>query len=350
MWQFTFAASVEPPVNSPAESGMTNPRQAKVAFVAWQDHRRTREICAALTIERHALTTRARGVRRYLTLIPRTLCLFSRKRSYTVVVQNPSLVLSILTVLARPLFSLRTIMDAHNEAIDPFLNPHPLVGRVSRWLQRRFDYVIVTNRFLARTVVRNGGRPIVLPDRIPEPLADQEAPIHMRGRCNIVVISTFVKDEPLGEVLAAARELDADYHFYVTGDHRDLEPGLAAAAPSNVSFTGFLSEPQYWSALRHADLIVDLSLIDNCLVCGAYEALAVGTPLVLSRNAAAIELFSEVARFADNSSTSIANAIREVRTHAADLRARAPQVREKLRADWQVNAQVLQQHLHPEIP
>ena len=41
------------------------------------------------------------------------------------------------------------------------------------------------------------------------------------------------------------------------------------------------------------------------------------------------------ARFADNSSTSIANAIREVRTHAADLRARAPQVREKLRAEAQ---------------
>jgi hypothetical protein len=90
--------------------------------------------------------------------------------------------------------------------------------------------------------------------------------------------------------------------------------------------------------------------MDNCLVCGAYEALAVGTPLVLSANAAAIELFSEVARFADNSSASIARAIREARDHAVALRAQAPRVREKLRADWQVNAHVLQQHLRPEIP
>jgi len=329
---------------------MTKSRPSKVAFITWEDHRRTREICAALAIELHALTTRARGLRRYLSLIPRTLWLFAHMRSYTVIVQNPSLVLSTLTVLARPVFSLRTIMDAHNEAVEPFLNPHPLVIRVSRWLQRHFDYVIVTNRFLAGTVVRNGGRPIVLPDRIPEPVVDPAAPLQMRGRCKIVVISTFVKDEPLGEVLAAARELDGDYQFYVTGNHRKLDSSLAAAAPANVSFTGYLSEPEYWSALRQADLIVDLSLMDNCLVCGAYEALAVGTPLVLSANAAAIELFAEVARFADNSSASIARAIREARDHAVDLRAQAPQVREKLRADWQVNARVLQQHLRAETP
>jgi glycosyltransferase involved in cell wall biosynthesis len=329
---------------------MTKSGPSKVVFITWEDHRRTREICAALTIELHALTTRARGLRRYLSLIARTLWLFAHKRSYTVIVQNPSLVLSTLTVLARSVFSLHTIMDAHNEAVEPFLNPHPLVTRVSRWLQRHFDYVIVTNRFLAGIVVRNGGRPIVLPDRIPEPVVDPAAPLQMRGRCKIVVISTFVKDEPLGEVLAAARELDADYQFYVTGNHRKLDPSLAAATPANVSFTGYLSEPEYWSALRQADLIVDLSLMDNCLVCGAYEALAVGTPLVLSANAAAIEHFSGVARFADNSSASIARAIREARDHAADLRAQAPQVREKLRADWQVNARVLQQHLRPQTP
>lgn len=327
---------------------MTSNRPPKVVFVTWEDHRRTREICAALTIELHTLTTRTRGLQRYLTLIPRTLWLFARKRSHTVIVQNPSLVLSILAVLARPVFSLRTIMDAHNEAVQPFLNPHPLVCRVSRWLQKRFDYVIVTNRFLAGTVIRNGGRPLVLPDRIPEPIANHGTPLQMDGRCNVVVISTFVKDEPLGEVFSAARELGADYQFYVTGNHSKLEPALAAATPANVSFTGFLSEPQYWNALRQADLVVDLSLMDNCLVCGAYEALAVGTPLVLSDNAAAIELFSEVARFAANSSASIAVAIREARAQAAQLRAQAPQVREKLRADWQINAQNLQEHLRPE--
>lgn len=326
---------------------MTSHRQSKVVFVTWEDHRRTREICAALTIELHAMTTRARSLLRYLFLIPRTLWFLARRRTYTVIVQNPSLVLSILAVLARPVFSLRIIMDAHNEAIEPYLNPHPLVRRMSRWLQKHFDYVIVTNRFLAATVVRNGGRPIVLPDKIPEPVADRDPPIRMLGRYNIIVISTFVKDEPLGEVLAAARELNSDYQFHVTGNDRKLDRTLAAATPPNVSFTGFLREPQYWSALRQADLIVDLSLMDNCLVCGAYEALAVGTPLVLSANPAAIELFSEVARFADNSSASIARAIREARDHAAHLRARAPQVREKLRADWQVSAQTLEQHLRP---
>ena len=317
----------------------------KVIFVAWEDHRRTREICSALSIELHVLIARARGLRRYATLVPRTLALLARHRSYTVIVQNPSLVLSTLCVLVRPVLALRVIMDAHNEAIEPFLNPHPVIARMARWLQRSCDFVIVTNRFLAATVSRNGGRPIVLPDRIPEPaVGDQGLTIAMRGPCNVVVISTFVRDEPLEAVLDAARRLGDEYQFYVTGNSRKLDPALARAAPGNVTFTGFLSDQQYWSALRQADLIVDLSLMDNCLVCGAYEAVAVGTPLVLSANSATRELFGEVAYFADNSPASIAAAVREARAQATELRARAPQVRAKLRADWQLSAQQLQLH------
>jgi glycosyltransferase involved in cell wall biosynthesis len=316
----------------------------KVVFVSWENHRRTQEICATLGIELCALVSRAGGVRRYASLIPRTLWLLFRKRRHTVIVQNPSVVLSVLAILARPLFSLRIMMDAHNEAIEPYLNPHPLLGRVARWLQRRCDYVIVTNPQLATMVTRNGGRPIVLPDRIPVPPPDTVA-LPMHGPFKVVLIATFAKDEPVAEVLAAARELGAEYQFYVTGNHRKLDPALAAATPPNVSFTGFLSEPQYWSALRQSDLIVDLSLMDNCLVCGAYEALAVGTPLVLSGNTASVDLFSGVARFADNSAASIAQAIREARTGAAALRAQIPTVRGKLLADWAARAELLQRCL-----
>jgi glycosyltransferase involved in cell wall biosynthesis len=323
--------------------GQTSAR--RVIFIAWEDHRRTREICGALAIERHILLARGRGLRRYATLVPRTLCLLARHRSATVIVQNPSLVLSTVCLLMRPFLRLRVIMDAHNEAIEPFLNPHPLIARLARWLQRNCDFVIVTNRFLAQTVLRNGGRPIVLPDRIPEPAAvDQVPALAMRGRCNVVVISTFVRDEPLEAVLDAARRLGGDFQFYITGNSRKLAPALARMAPANVTFTGYLDEQEYWSALRQADLIVDLSLMDNCLVCGAYEAVAVGTPLVLSTNSATLELFSEVAHFADNSPASIASAIRQAHAQAFELRARAPQLREKLRAEWQLSAQELQLH------
>jgi glycosyltransferase involved in cell wall biosynthesis len=326
------------------QSGLSN-----VIFVSWEDHRRTREICSALGIKLHTLVTSSRGLPRYLQLIPRTLRLLSQKRAHTVIVQNPSLVLSILAILVRRFFSLRVIMAAHNEAVLPYLTPHPVVLWATRWLHKRCDHVIVTNKHLADIVVSNGGRPLILPDRIPEPPAG-EVPLPMRGPFNVVLIATFARDEPIGEVLKAAAQLGPEFQFYVTGNDRNLAVALREGKPVNVTFTGFLGELQYWSALRGADLVVDLTLIDNCLVCGAYEALAVGTPLVLSRNAASIDLFGGAARFADNSANSIAQAICEAKVSAAELRAQVHSVRERLRTMWEENAAIVRRQLVSNSP
>jgi len=317
---------------------------SKVIFVSWEDHRRTREICSALGIELHALVTASGGLKRYLLLIPRTLRLLSQKRAHTVIVQNPSLMLNILAILLRRLLSLRVIMDAHNEAVLPYLHPYASVRWATRWLHKRSDHVIVTNKYLADIVASNGGRPLILPDRIPEPPAG-EVPVPMRGPFNVVLVATFVRDEPIREVLDAAAQLGPEFQFYVTGNDRNLAPALRARTPANVTFTGFLSELQYWSALRGADLVVDLTLIDNCLVCGAYEALAVGTPLVLSGNAASIDVFAGAARFADNSANGIAQAIREAKVSAAELRAQVYSVRERLRTTWEENAAIVRRRL-----
>lgn len=321
------------------QSGLSN-----VIFVAWQDHRRTREISSALGIEVHALMTGSRGLKRYMRLIPRTVRLLSQKRSHTIIVQNPSIVLNVLTILVRRFFSLRVVMDAHNEGVLPYLRPNVWFPWVTRWLHKRCDHVIVTNKYLADIVAHNGGRPLILPDRIPEPPADDFL-VPMRGPFNVVLVATFVRSEPIGEVLEAAALLGPEFQFYVTGNDRKLAPSLRAATPVNVKFTGFLSEVQYWSALRGADLVVDLTWVDNCLVCGAYEALAVGTPLILSRSAAAVDLFGGAAHFVDNSAGDIARAIREAKLGAADLRAQVTLVRERLRATWEEDAAILRRHL-----
>jgi glycosyltransferase involved in cell wall biosynthesis len=320
------------------------PGLSNIIFVSWLEHRRTREICSALGIELHVLVTASRGLNRYLRLIPRTLRLLWQRRAHTIIVQNPSVVLSILVVLMRRLLSFRVVMDAHNQAVVPYAYDYASVRWATRWLHKQCDHVIVTNKYLANIVVANGGRPLILPDRIPEPLADDN-PIQMRGPFNVVLVATFDHDEPIGEVLDAAAQLGPEFQFYVTGNDRNLPSALRAAKPANVTFTGFLSEAQYWSALRGADLVVDLTRIDNCLVCGAYEALAVGTPLVLSSNAASIDLFGGAARFADNSANAIVRAIREAKVSATDLRAQVSSVRERLRATWEESASIVRRQL-----
>jgi glycosyltransferase involved in cell wall biosynthesis len=305
--------------------------------LSWFEHRRMRELCAGLGFEFIVLNTHFQGMTRYLLLATRTISLLVRRRPDILVVQNPSLVLTALSIAIRGAFGYRIVVDAHNEAVIPFINRQRWVNRVSRWILRRADLTIVTNRHLAEIVKERGGRPFSLPDRIPTP--PQGAVRPLGAGFNVVLIATFAPDEPLASVFEAVRGTQVD--LYVTGNHRKLEKSVAATVPRNVSFTGFLDEEGYWCLLKAADAIVDLTLMPNCLVCGAYEALALGKPMVLSNNPASVGLFGGVAVFTDNTPSDIRRALQKVRLECAQLQAAAVQKRHELRNAWVTQAREL---------
>jgi glycosyltransferase involved in cell wall biosynthesis len=219
----------------------------------------------------------------------------------------------------------------------PFINRQPWVARLSHWVIRRADVTIVSNRQLAERVLQQGGRPFTLPDRIPRP---PPAPLRtLDGAFNVVLIATFAPDEPVAEVLEAVR--GAEVVLYVTGNHRKLDPTVAARVPPNVRFTGFLDELDYWSLLRSADAIVDLTLMDDCLVCGSYEALALGKPMMLSNNSASVELFGDCAVFTNNTAADIRRALERLRLDHARLQAGAERRRSELVDLWTESARTL---------
>jgi len=298
--------------------------------VTWFGHRRTTELCAGLNIELAIYTTRLRGPLRYLLLGARTLRLFVRRQPDVVVVQNPSLILAAFALVLRHVLGYRLIVDAHNEAVQPFKNRQRWVASLSRWVIRGADLTIVTNRHLAEQVVEQGGRPFILPDRVPSP---PHAPAKkLSDRFNVVLVATFDTDEPCSEVFAAVEGTDLE--LYVTGNSRKLTTAAAAAVPPNVHFTGYLNEQSYWSLLRAADAIVDLTLKENCLVCGSYEALALAKPMVLSDSPASRELFGASAVFTDNTSTDIRRALSQLRAERSTLEAAAECKRAELTALW----------------
>lgn len=305
--------------------------------LTWFEHRRTKELCAGLDIELLVLATKLRGPLRYLVLDARTLTLLARRRPEVLLVQNPSLILAALAVAARGVLGYRLIVDAHNEAVVPYINRQWWVARLSRWVIRRADLTIVTNRQLAQVVERCGGRPFTLPDRIPTPPA---APARaLRGAFNVVLIATFAPDEPVAEVLDAVRGTEVE--LYVTGDHRKLDQSVVARVPANVHFTGFLIDEDYWTLLRSADAIVDLTLMDDCLVCGAYEALALGKPMLLSNNAASVELFGDSAVFTNNTAADIRLALERLRLERGRLQVAAEHKRSELADLWTGSARSL---------
>jgi glycosyltransferase involved in cell wall biosynthesis len=305
--------------------------------LTWFEHRRTKELCAGLRFELAVLDTHLRGPLRYLMLSARTLVLLTRRRPRVLLVQNPSLVLAAVAVAIRGVLRYRLIVDAHNEAVVPFINRQRWIERLSRWVLRKADLTIVTNRQLADVVERCGGRAFTLPDRIPAPAA--VAARALPGAFNVVLIATFAPDEPVAEVLEAVRGMEVE--LYVTGDHRKLDPSVVATVPPNVRFTGYLNEEDYWILLRSVDAIVDLTLMDDCLVCGAYEALAIGRPMILSHNSASVELFGDSAIFTDNTAVDIRRALERVSSERTRLQAAAERKRNELTDLWTVGAREL---------
>ena len=305
--------------------------------LTWLDQRRTQELCAGLNLELVVLKSSWRGPLRYLVLGTRTVVVLARRRARVVLVQNPSLILATLALLLRTVLGYRLIVDAHNEAVEPYINKQRWIRSLSRWVIREADLTIVSNRHLAALVEGWGGRSFTLADRVPSPPPGARRPLD--GRFNVVLIATHAADEPIAQVFEAVR--GTDVQLYVTGNPRGLSPQLAARLPPNVRLTGFLPDAEYWALLRSADGIIDLTLMDDCLVSGAYEALAVGTPMLLSKNRASVELFGEAAAFTDNTAGDIRAALEALRARGDSLKAASELKRRELGERWSAGAQNL---------
>ena len=263
----------------------------------------------------------------------RTLMLLTRERPDVLVVQNPSLICCVVTVVLKQFFGYVLIIDAHNEAVVPFNYNLGIVRTLARFLIRAADLTVVTNRQLAEIVASAGGRPFVLFDALPTPpLAKQSQPPVKSG---VVVVNTFSPDEPLREILTAALEFERiDLKFYVTGKCPPNAAGEIGVLPPNVRLTGFLPDNEYWALLAGAKVVIDLTKMPNCLVCGAYEAIALGRPFILTEDAAAMDLFGAAAVYCRNERQSIAAAIENALTRVEDLERRVADLDLEMRERW----------------
>jgi glycosyltransferase involved in cell wall biosynthesis len=312
--------------------------------ITWFGHRRTENLCRRLGWTYQVIETRSRGVIRYLRLAPRTVAMIARRRPRVLVVQNPSLVLATLCVVAQPFFRYLLVVDAHNQAVQPFLFDNALLRWLSRLCLRRADLTIVTNDALARIVEAVGGTPFVLPDPLPEPPPAQEVSASHAG-FRVVVISTFSPDEPLEEILGAASRLGEAAQFSITGNVRRLPQSLRRKASDNVTFTGFLAEAEYWALLRDCDVVVDLSLMPDCLVCGAYEAIAVRKPVIVTDSVTSRAWFRDAAIYTSNDADSIERVLRDVRHRLQYWTSRVADATPDVERAWEERGAALRSYL-----
>jgi hypothetical protein len=251
-----------------------------IAWITWESHRRTRELARALDADLTVLTFDGPRLLRYPLLLIRTTWWLIRRRPDVLVVQCPSIVLGVYAGLLKPVFRYVLVADLHNEAVHSSIHRSSAYGRLLALLRRFADLSIVTNPTLKRFVDRTGGRAFVLPDKIP--VIERRVQSESSRPASVVFICSFAADEPYLQVIEAARLLEPSVTVHVTGDHCRLSNVVVSQLPSNVRLMGYLPHADYDQLLLDADVIMDLTCRESCLVCGAYEAVAAEKPLVTS--------------------------------------------------------------------
>jgi glycosyltransferase involved in cell wall biosynthesis len=262
----------------------------------------------ALGVPLHEFCFSGARARRHFMALTRTVGLLLRRRPSVVFASNPSLVLTYVLLACRAIFRFRFASDAHYGGVVA-VTGSAMIQRALDFANRAADVVIVTNPSHADRVRALGGAAVVCPDPLPELREDVQRPDAMNGaKKSVLFVCSFEIDEPFHAVFEAARTLvEQGFTVFVSGAYR--RAGLSPEAIPQVRLLGFVDRPTYEGFLRHADVVLDFTTWEDCLVCGAYEAMAAGTPSVLSRTEAMTGLFTRGVVFSSHEPGEIARAV-----------------------------------------
>lgn len=262
-------------------------------------------------------------VRRQLKCMTATVEVLRRERPQVVFASNPSLVLTLFLLACSPLLGFRFVSDAHYGGVVA-VNGGAMVQRLLDFVHRRADLVIVTTEGHARRIREAGGTAFVCPDPLPQLPPTRARPDGMAGtERTVLFICSFDRDEPYAEVFEAARILvPLGFRVFVSG--RFARIGLTPDAVPQVTLLGYVDRETYDAYLGNVDLVLDLTTWDDCLVCGAYEAMVAMKPCVLSRTAALTGLFTDGTVFTSHAPEEIAQAVQSAYDRREALRASIP--------------------------
>lgn len=316
----------------------------KRVWVTWEWQRRSIELAKKLGCELFIIEFK--GILRYPKSLFKTVNLLVKTKPDILFVQNPSMILGAFACIYRLFKETPIVIDRHTT--------FPLDRRgkslfyififelLHRFTLKYADLTIVTNDFLAKLVQRCKGNPFVLPDKIPDINPTQK--IHLKGKRNILLISSFNWDEPIGAVLEAMRHIEESIHLYISGNYNKLNSSIISSVPSNVSFTGFLEDQEFTNMVFSVDIVMVLTTLDHCMLCGCYEAVAAGKPLITSEKDVLQDYFKG-AIFVDNSSADIAYKIHVAIKSADVLEGKMGQLKETLETRWEAKYTQLETQL-----
>lgn len=288
---------------------------SKRIWLTWEHQPRNISMSKALDCEYVYLHSDRRLLLRYLILIWKTFGILVGKKPTHVFCQNPSIVLSFLCVYLRRFIKYECIVDEHNAGLYPLDGKYKLLNVAADYIVRKADLLIVTNNNLKNYCEKLGGTAIVCPDPLPDMRAESEAII--QSGFSIMLVSSWASDEPYLNVIEVAQKLQGSgVVFYATGNPKSKLSGVSI--PPNFNLTGYMSNEVYKATMNAVDAVMVLTLRDNCMNCGAYEAVSAGKPCIVSDNKVLRDYFYKGFEYTDNSVDAIFLAIESIRQNRSE--------------------------------
>lgn len=309
-------------------------------WVSWEYQRRSIELAKVLGCV--SLIFEEKGLLRYPLAFIRTIYFFASRKPNIIFSQNPSMILAAFVCCWGGLFKVPVVVDRHTTF---FLDGGErgrlymyVFGLLNRYTLRNASLTIVTNKQLADIVTQEGGTPFVLPDKLPELKTDKKSGGGQYAKedniFDIALISSFAADEPVSEVIDALKELDnAKVRLFITGNKIKCDPAVFASAASNIIFTDFLPDEKFEDLVSGVDCIIVLTKLKCCMLCGCYEAVAAGKPLITSNQDVLVDYFSG-AVFVDNSAGQITSAIEAVMSDPSLYKKKISELQVRLTKSW----------------
>jgi glycosyltransferase involved in cell wall biosynthesis len=290
----------------------------------------------------------------YAALAARTLKTLWRERPDELWLQLPQLPLLWVALLYRA-FSprpLRLVADCHNAMFRPPWSTLPL----ARATLARCDLVVVHNEDMLGQALKLGlpaERLRVLEDVPPlrPPAPEMPPPRSLRDwpRPWVLFPGSFGEDEPVAELIEAARRLQGQASFIVTGrlSNATRNGHRLDDLPPNLRLTDYVPAAELDALLAHADLVLALTRHDGIQLSVCNEALGFGRAMVMSDTPLLSRLFGHAALAVDSSDPAdlvlgIDAALSQRATLEATARRAAAERREAwLRGPWRACAERL---------
>ncbi|MCK0163990.1 glycosyltransferase [Marinobacter sp. S6332] len=285
-------------------------------WLVWQYQTRNHSMSRELGVPLYELISSKSGLRRYVELSIKTIQIVKKEQPRVIFCQNPSIVLAFLCTLLFQSKKRKIVVDEHNAGLFPLDGKNRLLNIIANFIVRRADLVIVTNVALYDYCKKIGGEPIIVPDPLPvlpssEIVTKDEVPFQ------ILFICTWASDEPIQEVMEACSHFsENEIKVLVTGNPKGMSQN---DAPACVQLTGFISKEDYFNYLISSDAVVVLTKRENCLNCGAYEAVSAEKPGILSNTEALRAYFSNGFLYVDNTVDDIRQKIIDLKENSDHL-------------------------------